>query len=154
MRYKKSKQDFALEHFESINDSYIRCKICEKKYVKPYLTDTIKKHIRFKHRGIWESYDSTITDSTTPRIPATTNSTTPRINSTTPRIPATTNSTTPRIYPGTKIPISTSSSLLKRISQDKQTVVNKKPPQIVVEDVMFNIGTIKCIAKKMRIEHN
>jgi hypothetical protein len=32
-------------------------------------------------------------------------------------------------------------------------VVDKKP-QIVVEDVMFNIGTIKCIAKKMRIEHN
>ncbi|CAG8441399.1 16061_t:CDS:1, partial [Dentiscutata heterogama] len=111
------------------------------------------------------------TNSTIPRINSTvptTNSTMPRINSTTP----TTNSTTPRINstaPTTqvrlasqilsiatyiKIPISISLTLLKRISQDTQIAVVNKKPQIVIEDVLFNIGSIRCIAKKMRIENS
>ncbi|CAG8773576.1 17053_t:CDS:2, partial [Dentiscutata heterogama] len=88
--------------------------------------------------------NSTTINSTPPRINSTTiNSTPPRINST--LVPQISSAAT-----STKIPILTSSTILKRISQDKQTVVNKKP-QIVAEDVMFNIGTIKCIAKKMRM---
>src|SRR5260364_880 len=49
---KKSKYDFILKYFNNINETTIQCSICFKNYLKPFHTDTIRKHFSIKHKEI------------------------------------------------------------------------------------------------------
>src|SRR5260363_431084 len=41
-----------LKYFNNINETTIQCSICFKNYLKPFHTDTIRKHFSIKHKEI------------------------------------------------------------------------------------------------------
>src|SRR5260363_247383 len=161
---KESKYNLILKYFNNINETTIQCSICFKNYLKPFHTDTIRKHFSIKHKEINDQIRNRIQSTRIPPdnnnriqstgIPPDNNN---RIQSTgnppdnNNRIQSTGNppDNNNRIH-STGIP---PNYLIRKRQTDILNYFKQidQRREIIFEDVVFNIGSINCIAKKMKV---